>query len=363
MKIFSENTTESIIQQIHLNRNSESVDSQISKIEFSPNNDKINDYLIFKNIIPNEFKNIERWQLKIYQPSGRKDEKIYKLFKGDGEIPEIISWDGKGNNNKTLDDDEYFYKLMIVFKGQEIESYPKKIIINTDKPIIKFDLSSPVFTPDGDENQDRIEIYPIIKGISIKTWKLTLVEKYYKDNVSKIQIIKKWKGYGHPGNRIVWDGLSDNGFLIGSLSDLELHFSFRNDMDEVKIFSVNHFNTGIMVNQGKNNTYSISIPEFILTRNEDKILNNIKKILDLYPGYKVQVQSHSKQPGNNDENMMKSESRVREVFKKIFDRNNDFDRYSYMPYGEIMQLFDDEDDYKQERNHRIDFVFSLPILR
>jgi hypothetical protein len=44
----------------------------------------------------------------------------------------------------------------------------------------------------------------------------------------------------------------------------------------------------------------------------------------------------------------------------MFNRDMDFERYTYQAYGEVEPLFYDEDEYKQEMNDRFDVLLSLP---
>ena len=58
--------------------------------------------------------------------------------------------------------------------------------------------------------------------------------------------------------------------------------------------------------------------------------------------------------------MKRTEARAKDLFKKMFNRDMDFERYTYQAYGEVEPLFYDEDEYKQEMNDRFDVLLSLP---
>ena len=353
---FSQNKMTSTLENIYLSRSFENVDVQSNLSAFSPNGDRVKDKVIFKPIYLE--KNINGWELFIFKKDGSKEESV-KLFTGDSTPETNIEWDGKDSGGKILADDTYYFRFKINVGAKVLKSPERKITVDTKEKKINFRLSSKVFTPDGDENLDSLEIFPELENFSIKTWKCTILHKYEIDGTAKTKVIKKWKGIGIPAKRILWDGYADNGVLISSLSNLELHFSFRNELNEIQFYKVKEFQTGILVNL-KEDKLRILVPESVLKKNESDILDDIKKILSQYPGYKVQIQSHSKQPGDNKENMKKTEARSKDLFKKMFGRDMDFERYTYQAYGEVEPLFYEEDEYKQEMNDRFDVLLSLP---
>ncbi|MBL0263187.1 MAG: OmpA family protein [Leptospiraceae bacterium] len=354
---FSQNKITMTFENIYLSRSPDNIDIQQNLSTFSPNGDKVKDIVSFKPIALE--RNIYNWEMNIFKKDGTKEE-VFRTFAGE-TLPENIDWDGKSSTGKIVSDDTYLLRLKLTVGSKVLKSPERKITVNTKEKKIYFRLSSKSFTPDGDEDSDFLEIFPELDNFTIRTWKITILHNYQLNDKMKTQVIKKWKGIGQPGKRIVWDGYADNGILIGSLSNLEIHFSFRNELNELQFFKVKEFKTGILVTK-KEEKLRISIPESTLKKDESDILNEIKKILSVYPGYKVQIQTHSKQPGDDKQNMKRTEARAKDLFKKMFNRDMDFDRYTYQAYGEVEPLFYDEDEYKQEMNDRFDVLLTLPDL-
>ena len=354
---FSQNKITMTFENIYLSRSPDNIDIQQNLSTFSPNGDKVKDIVSFKPIALE--RNISNWEMNIFKKDGTKEE-VFRTFAGE-TLPENIDWDGKNSTGKIVSDDTYLLRLKLTVGSKVLKSPERKITVNTKEKKIYFRLSSKSFTPDGDEDSDFLEIFPELDNFTIRTWKITILHNYQLNDKMKTQVIKKWKGIGQPGKRIVWDGYADNGILIGSLSNLEIHFSFRNELNELQFFKVKEFKTGILVTK-KEEKLRISIPESTLKKDESDILNEIKKILSVYPGYKVQIQTHSKQPGDDKQNMKRTEARAKDLFKKMFNRDMDFERYTYQAYGEVEPLFYDEDEYKQEMNDRFDVLLTLPDL-
>ena len=354
---FSQNKITMTFENIYLSRSPDNIDIQQNLSTFSPNGDKVKDIVSFKPIALE--RNISNWEMNIFKKDGTKEE-VFRTFAGE-TLPENIDWDGKNSTGKIVPDDTYLFRLKLTVGSKVLKSPERKITVNTKEKKIYFRLSSKSFTPDGDEDSDFLEIFPELDNFTIRTWKITILHNYQLNDKMKTQVIKKWKGIGQPGKRIVWDGYADNGILIGSLSNLEIHFSFRNELNELQFFKVKEFKTGILVTK-KEEKLRISIPESALKKDESDTLNEIKKILSVYPGYKVQIQTHSKQPGDDKQNMKRTEARAKDLFKKMFNRDMDFERYTYQAYGEVEPLFYDEDEYKQEMNDRFDVLLTLPDL-
>ncbi len=351
---FSENSFSISLENIYLSRSNNNFDVQTNISSFSPDNDKLKDTVEFK--ILNGEKNIQNWKLEIYILDKEKKE-IIKSFFGNS-TPHILLWDGKNDKGKLLSDGIYFYNAKFNLGKNEVESSLKKIEINTVNKQIEFLISPKEFTPDSNFDNDILEIFPKVENLKIKTWKISILQNYKVGGVSKKIIFKKFRGIGQP-NKIFWEGFSDKGILIHSNADLEIIFSFRNELDQLKFYKVKEFKTGVMVNFHQNKL-RVSIPESIFSKDQSNYISEFKSIIKKFPGYKVEIQSHSKQSGDNLQNMKKTENRAKFIYKEIFGIEKDFGRYTYRGFGEVEPFFTADNDYLQERNDRVDLLFFLP---
>jgi hypothetical protein len=128
-------------------------------------------------------KKIEEWKITIVNL--QKPEKYKWLYESSAPIPTSILWDGQNQNkNKEyLPDGDYSVTLEInPNSSKKQESNSKKFSINSKKPYIKFKIKGDHFTPDGDGDEDILEIYPEVKNLSFKTWKVSIVENYLLEN-------------------------------------------------------------------------------------------------------------------------------------------------------------------------------------
>ncbi len=327
--------------------------------EFSPNGDNIKDRIKFILYAGSE-KKVEEWKLTI--ENIKKPQKNW-TYESQSSLPSSITWKGIDLNEKLLPDGDYHVYLEInQNKAKKQSSSKKKFKINTKDPIYEFNILTKNFTPDGDGENDFLIIQPKIGNIYFKTWKLTIAEKYTLENETKdsYRILKKWIGQDIVPDKIIWDGMSDDGLLVSSLSDYVLYFSFRNEFNEYKTLVVNEFSTGINVIQIGKEELKISIPENVFRRKkDDKVIKEIKSILEEFPNYSVQLFSHSKIPGDNTRNLEKTEKRSKFIFDEIFKKSDTHQlHYSYRGCGEITTLYKEDDPYKQEKNDRIDLFLT-----
>ena len=240
------------------------------------------------------------------------------------------------------------------------ESNSKKFSINSKKPYIKFKIKGDHFTPDGDGDEDILEIFPEVKNLSFKTWKVSIVENYLLENgQEKKRTLKRWSGFYDLPNKFIWDGISDDGILTTSLSNFSIYFSFRNELNESKIYEVKNFNTGILISQITKQDFKINIPEHVLRVMGDTAISNLKSIIPYsFSNYHFQIQSHSKVYGDNKRNKIKTESRSKEINDKLFYKNKTKEIVNFQGCGEIYPIFIEDDQYKQEKNDRIEILIS-----
>jgi outer membrane protein OmpA-like peptidoglycan-associated protein/flagellar hook assembly protein FlgD len=143
---------------------------------FSPDNDGENDIL---NIRPfyHETSKIKKWKITITGP----DQKIFKLFKGIGKIPEEIKWDGKSIKGELVESAENYYMILEAsdIAGNYVKS--KRIKVETDILVIvtekglKMRISNINFAAGSDRLKPR--------GIKILNRVYVILQKYKRYDV------------------------------------------------------------------------------------------------------------------------------------------------------------------------------------
>ncbi|MBE7410686.1 MAG: OmpA family protein [Leptospiraceae bacterium] len=340
------------INGIVLNQEMKSIDIQSNLPIFSPNAQNKENLPVFTPIVPPRLK-LDHYKFLIFKKKSKEEEIIYE---SNGErIPDEFTWNLKNQADEILQDGVYFYKLEIQSDGFLVSSYEKTFSIDSKRIKTDFSFSSKNFTPDGDGEDDFLEIRLKIYNRKIHSWNLYLIEKYIENGKMHRTKLKSWTGLNNPSDTIVWDGLSDEGILVGSLSQLELEFTGIDDLNEEFFLRSENFATGILAVMN-NSSIRISVPEGKILESESRYLKQIKSILSYYPGYKVEIQSHASQPGDNHENLLKTENRARNIFEKLYEKKFFFNRFSFRGIGEVEPLLLQINDYAFFKNNRIDIL-------
>jgi flagellar hook assembly protein FlgD len=327
-------------------------------VEFSPNQDGIKDTIVFKLFLGSE-KKIDDWVVRIVNL--KKPEKYNWDYESSIPFKSSLIWDGRDKKRELLPDGEYSVVLEINPNSIKKQVSNKKVFtINTNEPKIKFRIIGDHFTPDGDGENDTLEVFPEVKNLDFKTWKVSIVETYQDQNKQeRKKILKRWSGFNHLPTKLIWDGISDDGLQVSSLSNYLIYFSFRNELNESKIYTVKKFQAGILINQITKSDFKITIPEHVFRGKEDLIIKELKSIIpNLFPSYFFQLQSHSKIYGDNIKNKIKTEKRSKEVNEALFDNPKIKDKINFQGCGEIFPLFIEDDFYRQEKNDRIEILVS-----
>ncbi len=339
---------------IVLNQEAKSVDIQSSQSVFSPNAQKKENLPVFIPIIPPRLK-LDFYRFLIFKKGSKEPEIIHEVS---GErISDEISWNLRNQIGEIQGDGEYFYKLEIQSDGFLVTSHEKSFVIDSRKIKADFSITPDDFTPDGDGEDDFLKIKLKIQNRKIQTWSLGLTEIYGERGKIRRNRLKTWSGVGFPSENIFWDGISDDGILIGSLSRLELEFTGIDDLNEEFFVRSDDFSTGILAVMS-GSSIRISVPEGKIRESESKYIKKLKSILSFYPGYKIEVQSHSSQPGNDHENLLKTESRARAIFEEIYGKNYFFERFSFRGIGEVEPLLIQTNDFSFFKNDRIDILLT-----
>ena len=257
----------------------------------SPNGDKIHDVAEF--YLGYQVKeNIDSWEFKIHDANYNN---VYVLKKDNDKIPQRIIWHGK-KNGITLKQGVYYAQLSIQYKNSRVsKSLPVAVVIDLNPPEFKHNRSPDTFSPDGDNISEQVYITINVRNPSeIQNWKVTIYS--YNDR----KPFRVFKGLGAPDKKIIWDGTSDSGKIVESLTkyyyDVELSDKAGNRVTKVgKTINVDYLLFKLSDN--------LIIEKFGITfdRQKDIISPYVKNRLDIVAklmrkrlkGFAVIIEGHS----------------------------------------------------------------------
>jgi len=184
---------------VQLERDPRRVSLFISRTAFSPNGDGSADTLALHASIP-LLTNLERWDLEVSTEAGGH----IRTFSGTGEPPGI-DFDGLGDDGLPAADGRYRAVLKATYAGgQEPETGSPLFTIDTDPPRSTVAVSALVFSPDGDDRMDAIEI---LQSSSVeRTW----TGSFRRANGSVVRS-RSWSGQV---SNFTWDGTDAAGQVL-----------------------------------------------------------------------------------------------------------------------------------------------------
>lgn len=208
-----------------------------NSIAISPNNDGVMDELIIQSSIKTE-NIVVFWSMEITDQNGNivyskneggdfeKNKK--KLFFGKNDylkLPESVSWDGKDNASKKVNDGKYNIRFIVMDNKKNIlnteKLKPAFVFVDTIFPDTEYLVENDIFSPNNDGNKDSLYVNFKVNPDSLETtynemsgkeWKIDVVDNQNQtlNTLSfndKTELSKKiqWNGTD-VSNNIVKDG-------------------------------------------------------------------------------------------------------------------------------------------------------------
>ena len=170
---------------------------------FSPNNDKIQDEMIFTPIVKDADK-IDSYAFKIFD--GQKE---VKSVSGSGKIPENFIWNGKDNDGILCPDKKTYYAEISIVSdnGSTANAKTSNFVLDTKAPFVSASSKWNAFSPDSDGNQDFIPV-EISGCTNEELWTAQVLN-------AKKEVVKSfsWKGQILTDGKqeFIWDGTDSSG--------------------------------------------------------------------------------------------------------------------------------------------------------
>ncbi len=296
---------------------------------------------------------LEEWKVNV---TDSRDNPV-REFTGDGSIPPIITWDCTDSDGEQVSDGTYNVQLLSRFKsGNQPESFKKEIIIDNTPPKLSVSHSPGLFSPDGDGNHDICLINTRVhEKNGIDKWSLIIISP---DG----NIFKKFSGRGDIPGHVVWDGLGDNKETVESAADYFIKLEAldragnygKSDLDRLQIDIL------VMVTE-RGLKIRISNIEFAfgsdrLLRRGKKILDKVYRILLKYENYKIVIEGHTDDIGDEDFNLDLSERRAESVYDYLVSHGISKERMTYLGMGETVPLYPNDSNEHRRRNRRVEFL-------
>ncbi|MBQ7157802.1 MAG: OmpA family protein [Treponema sp.] len=153
---------------------------------------------------PKSGNKLTNWAVTIIGADGKE----YKKFEGTNNPPSSIEFDGTDDSGKLVSDGSYQAKVTAKYlNGYEPDVVKSPVfMLDTSKPVATLKTNGTVFSPDGDGNQDGMEITQTImtnNGAPVNNWVGTVVD-------AKGNTVRTYNFGSYPPEKFSWDGLDGN---------------------------------------------------------------------------------------------------------------------------------------------------------
>ncbi len=318
---------------------------------FSPNGDGNRDQILFF-MSPKNIEEIDNWKLDIYDETA----KPVKRFSGEESIPKQITWGGKDDDNKRLQDGKYYAVAKIEDKyGNEGSSQKVKFEIMRKAPSV--DLT---FMPD--------KLHP---GSEKFKFMVTLMEpvEVTKTNI----VIKKDEEII---DTISYDGFKDT-FKWNGIYEKDKYPEKGKELTAYCKITDKAGNTGksVLVNipVGKKvveeQKEEVKMPEIFiaarihfetssseLTSKAKKELNEVIEMMKEKKSIKIRVEGHTDSRGAAQTNYKLSLDRANIVKDYLINNDIPEDRMVVVGYGEDMPIDTNNTAEGRKNNRRVDVI-------
>ncbi|WP_082281364.1 OmpA family protein [Leptospira kirschneri] len=296
----------------------------------------------------------DSYEIEIFQKKGNEEKNVYRL-RETGEPGTEWKWDLKNQAGDFVSAGTYHCRLTVHSRYERYQSIPSSFEVSKESFGLDLSLSTNEFSPDNDGKNDLLKIYLSHQGIPLQSWEITLYE--IPPYTSLRRKIKTWNGEGQPGPEIFWEGLDESGVRIGSLSEFYFEWKYTDVLGRESNKKGAEFKTTILVLE-EDHSLRISIPESQVEARWWSLPGKIRSLLNEFPGYKIELQSHSSYQGDEEVNQVGTEERAIEALEYFFSKTVPFGRIRFRGYGETLPLIPGSGKYEADKNQRIDFYLS-----
>lgn len=290
----SGNKFEDIISNIMIKTGSTPVFITTSDDKISPNEDGKFD-TVDLNLDVDIKDGVEAYQVDILD----FNENVVRTFKGEGEIPEVITWDGMRAFGQELADGEYSALFTVIYdNGNKPQVKSSKIILDKTPPEMSIQASPEYFSPDNDQIDDELTIELAIEDlIGVSYWRVDIMEPDNKD-----QVFKSFSGEGEPGSYINWNGLSDEGVPVESAEDYPVKVYSRDLAGNSSEKMVAPIKVDVLVIVQKDGRLKVRLSNIEFKPNSAEMTDSPKnkRVLDLlgkalrkYRQYTITIEGHA----------------------------------------------------------------------
>ena len=195
------NLTEVSLGTLEIDTVPRPVSLTVSVGAFSPDGDGVQDVVRYGFEVPVR-SGVKSWELGIADSAGQ----VVRSFKGGGELPQWVDFDGKSEAGSVLSEGLYLGELGVLYEnGNWPRSESPEVRLDVTAPLGHVRAEGEVFSPNGDGRKDELVLFQ--ESEEEREW-----EGLVKDGAGRV--VKRMRWLGRADRRYVWDGRGEDGKLV-----------------------------------------------------------------------------------------------------------------------------------------------------
>ena len=323
---------------------------------FSPKKDKLGISINWGKI-----KNPKEWEISIMNSYGHD----VKTIRGQGLLSNTV-WGGRGNNNEFLPDGNYSMRLKVIADRERLyRSNIEKLTIDSTPPEFSIRLSTGRFTPDGNGDNDVLEIS--VHGSDNNMFDLYILHIFNQSGKKVREYVKE-----KSSDKIIWNGKDDyygqvmpEGIysIVGRASDTAGNVTVLPRQKTnlyippkiiTKTIKVKEEERGLKINLTSNVLFDTGHSD--LKPSSFESLLEVIGLLKAYPDNRVSIEGHSDSVGSAEVNRSLSLKRAEAVRDHLVQRGIETARISVVGWGEEKPIASNRKRNGRAKNRRVEIV-------
>ena len=311
-------------------------------------------------------KNLKEWRIKIspYKNHKVSDKEIFSIKSSEKDIEKKYRWDGKNRQGKLSPDGLYAIWSEAEYIERPMYKSPPVIIrLDSKGPRINAAVSALQFSPDQDGYADTVKFFLSIKDYSsINKYRFVINELIYIKGKLQRNPVKVWQAKGKYPKKIIWNGVNSKGLYVLGMGKYEYTLESVDKYGNRNISKPKKFQTGmqffntkkglkVIIAQAKFNSSNTSM-DSQTRRSIHKFLTELKK----YPTYRVRIEAHTSNEGDEQENLIISEKRAKIVKRYMRSHGLSESRIGFQGGGEVNPIRKGPELPDLIKNDRVEFA-------
>lgn len=254
----------------------------------------------------------------------------------------VYTWAGESPGGKPAPDGNYCALFRARYEnGNGPESPALKLSLDSTGPEaeITADLTMRQFAPDGDGDNEEQAFRIVWHDQSpIDSYQLTISEVAPEANGVRLIPVRRFSGQGEIPQTIYWDGKTESGALIESLTQYEYTLTATDTLGNSTTTAPRRFESGALA-VATTTGFLIRLPYANLEDPVTDRMQTVYRLLDRYPKYRVKIEAHTALKGKIEQNLSLSESAARKLRDFFVEKGVTPDRITYQGFGDTAPLY------------------------